>query len=226
MNQTPILNPIRNHRFKDLSGKVFGRLTVLPLYEVMRTGKKPVTYWDCKCECGNIVSVPVSALRTGATVSCGCYHRARMKQLNKTHGMHKTKPYNSWDAMVQRCTNPATKHYYSYGGRGIAICEKWEKFEGFWEDMAGTYAEGLTLDRIDPNKGYCKDNCRWATRKQQADNRRDTVMITHEGVTKSRTQWAEETGIHCTTIAYRLSRGWSTEKIFSTQPNYPKRNKG
>jgi len=141
-----------------------------------------------------------------------------VRQLTK-HG-HNTKngttaTYLSWRGMIQRCTDPNFKQYKDYGGRGITVCQRWENFTNFLEDM-GERPSRLTLDRIKNDKGYCKSNCRWATRKQQARNRQNNRLITYNGKAQCVAAWAEETGIHKGTILRRLKLGWSTEKALIT----------
>lgn len=117
--------------------------------------------------------------------------------------------------MKDRCLNPNHQAYKDYGGRGIAVCEKWMKFEGFIEDM-GMRPTGMTLDRIDVNRGYYKENCRWATPKQQSSNSRRNVRISFRGVTKLISEWAVDLGINNQTLSERFSRGWSIEKMLTT----------
>lgn len=100
--------------------------------------------------------------------------------------------YGSWYAMKQRCKNPNNNAYHNYGGRGISYPEKWESFSGFEEDMGGTYKEGLTIDRINNNESYSKENCRWLDRKSQCNNTRKNVLIEYNGLTLTSTQWAEK----------------------------------
>lgn len=136
------------------------------------------------------------------------------------HGMSHARQYRIWDAMRQRCSNSKTKYYYNYGGRGITVCERWMKFENFWEDMGIGYRDGLSIDRIDNNGNYCKENCKWSTKEEQDSNRRvkkDASLVTYKGVTKHLAEWSRILGIKRTTLGMRLTKyGWSVERSFST----------
>jgi len=122
--------------------------------------------------------------------------------------------YSTWSTMKSRCTNKNFPKYESYGARGIKLCEKWMTFEGFIEDM-GERPAGMSIDRIDVNGDYCKENCRWATTSQQARNKTNTRYITAFGRTQCLADWSDETGIDHRTIGTRLSRGWTTEEALT-----------
>ena len=129
--------------------------------------------------------------------------------------MHKTRTYRSWNSMKQRCTNPNAHAYELYGGRGITICKQWQSFEQFFSDM-GECPEGLTIDRINNNKGYSPNNCRWATYKEQQNNRRDNRLFTYKDKTMTATQWAETVGLTCRQLIRRIDRDWSFEEAINT----------
>tara|TARA_R110000868_G_C10670154_1_gene746562 strand:- start:79 stop:660 length:582 start_codon:yes stop_codon:yes gene_type:complete len=130
------------------------------------------------------------------------------------HGESYTPVYRVWLQMRARCNNPGAEHYNRYGGRGIKVCTRWDDFMAFKEDM-GKRPKGFTIERIDNSKGYGPDNCKWASRKEQSNNRDCNVRITYKGMTKTAMQWAEETGLHYNTINGRLALGWKPRKIFS-----------
>ena len=126
--------------------------------------------WVCLCDCGRQTTVAAGKLRSGKIVSCGCY-RAENKP-NYKHGQaNKTLAYRTWKEMHQRCENPNATQYKWYGARGIKVCERWSSFDNFFADM-GERQKGMSIDRIDPEKGYEPSNCRWATYKQQAETNR------------------------------------------------------
>jgi hypothetical protein len=170
--------------------------------------KKP--FYKCLCNCGNIFSTDKYSLLNGVTKSCGC------GIVHYTHGMSKTKIYRIWVSMKERCYNKTNKRYPDYGGRGINICNRWlYSFENFLEDM-GEHPENMTLERIDNNKGYELNNCKWATPKEQASNRRNNVYLTYQGQTKLLKTWAKEFHLKEQTLRKRISRKWSTKRALET----------
>lgn len=160
--------PCGGHNKIDVTGTRFGRLTAYS-FDATISGQ---TFWVCKCDCGSTVSVNLSKLRNKETRSCGCLRAEVSADRMRTHGKARTGTYRSWEAMKQRCTNPNYSEFYLYGGRGIKVCERWLQFESFLADM-GVRPEGKSIDRIDVNGDYTKDNCRWATATEQARNKRN-----------------------------------------------------
>lgn len=197
----------------NLIGSVFGRLTVLE-----RCGNmKGSAAWLCLCECGKKKVVNGYYLSKGVTRSCGCLaleHSKKFSQLNKSHSMSGTRIYMVWASMLRRCNNKNTKSYINYGGRGIKVCERWLEFSNFYEDM-GLPGEGMTLERVDNDRGYSPDNCRWATRLEQASNKRtakNSRVVIWGGVKRRVLDLAREYGVPYSTVMTRLSRGWGMER--------------
>ena len=151
----------------DLMGQVFGRLTVVEKAE--NIGLK--TAWLCRCECGKTKVVRTWHLTWRKVISCGCYRDQVTGARNRTHGMTGTPEYRTWYHMLDRCNKPNDPSYPNYGGRGIKVCPEWHSFDKFYADM-GSRPKGLTLERVDNERGYGPDNCVWADRYQQAKNAR------------------------------------------------------
>lgn len=172
----------------DLTGHVFEDLTVIERADCPPEYTRPRVSWLCQCKCGKRKVYIADSLRTGLVKSCGCRNqsvefREAAGSLHRRHGMTGTPTWTSWAKMIQRCTNPKSIQYKWYGARSISVCERWLVFENFFEDM-GVRPHGLTLDRKNNDLGYSQSNCRWATPKEQAANRRAT------------TKRAEPSGLH------------------------------
>ena len=204
-------------RLIDLTGKKFGKLTVIERAE----NRGNETFWKCKCDCGNTKKINGSKLKNGHTKSCGCYkkeishaYKGNNSLINKTHGMSESRLYRIYKKMYRRCYKPQTKYYCNYGGRGIKICQEWlDDFMNFYKwAMENGYSDELSIDRIDNNGNYEPNNCRWATRKEQANNTRKTVFLTYKGETKSASEWSKITGIRQDTITMRKRKGLTDEE--------------
>jgi hypothetical protein len=171
--------------------------------------------WLCRCDCGRENVALGERLRRGATTSCGCYKLDIFKDRITRHGMRKHPAYNTWRGMRERCGNPRNKTWLDYGGRGITVCERWRNsFEAFWEDMGPTWADGLSIDRIDANGNYEPLNCRWASRQQQSRNQRSNRLIETPWGVVSVAEAAERSGVSYKVICSRVKKGWPTDKIF------------
>lgn len=204
-----------NHCFKNEKGNRFGRLVAIS-FEV-KNGK---AYWLCKCDCGNTKVVAGDKLRSGNTVSCGCYQKECRGKGKRTHGMTDSRLYYEWSNMKSRCLNPKNIMYSNYGARGITVCEDWKDFLNFakWSESNG-YSESLTLERIDVNGNYCPENCCWIPRKEQCLNRTDSHKITAFGKTQTIKEWSDETGLKYDTIHARIQYyGWSAEEALTKPP--------
>lgn len=202
---------------KDITGEKFGRLEVISL---AFSDKHNTWHWNCKCDCGRLVTVSGCNLRIGATRSCGCFVSENARIASKTHGECYTQLYHVWEKIKARCNNPNEKSYKNYGGRGIKICEEWLDYISFrdWAKENG-YEAQLTIDRIDNNLGYFPGNCRWVTNAENQKNKRNTRFVTFRGKIKTLSDWARILEIPYSTLFGRLySCGWSVEEAFSAPP--------
>ena len=193
-------------------GLSFGRITVIE--ETLLRSKAGSIIYKCLCSCGNYKNIDGVYLRRGGTKSCGClgeeYRCSTNKKGGLSHGAtinkNNTGAYKSWLAMRRRCTDPKYKDYQHYHNKNIQVCSDWlNSFTNFLEDM-GDRPTGLTLDRIDNDGNYCKDNCRWATRLQQSSNSTTPRLITFKGETRSVTAWAKLLNIPRARISARLNQ--------------------
>lgn len=177
-----------------LVGQQFGRLTV--------TSRSPrPRHWTCVCVCGAERSVYGPDLKTGKTKSCGCLRRELVSAAHRTHGMSRSPTYVTWTNMLARCTKATNRSYPRYGGRGVKVCPRWEKFDNFLEDM-GVCPPGHTIERLDIDRGYEPDNCAWIPKAQQASNTCRTVRFED----KTLAQWARHLGRNQATIRWRLKK--------------------
>lgn len=195
----------------ELTGQRFGRLVALEavteLGEVLR--------YKCSCDCGALVIVRAQSLRIGNTKSCGCFHRDHASEVNRRHGLSRTPIHNVWMGMRRRCEDPKSEYFSDYGGRGISVCERWQSFENFLEDM-GIPEKGMTLERRDNDLGYSKENCVWATKTAQANNRRSSKIIEFNGKSQTQAEWESQLGLRKGQIHDRLNKGWSIERALLT----------
>lgn len=199
--------------FKDLSCRKFGKLTVL--YD-LHNNHTTHRYWLCVCDCGNLTEVMGSNLRKGHVKSCGCL----VAETNKKHGKRDTKLYLVWKGIKNRCYNSNTKRYRDYGGRGIAVCSEWkDDFQAFYDwSMSNGYKEGLSIDRIDNDKGYSPDNCRFVNYKIQGRNKRNNKNYTINGETHCLSEWCEILGLNYKRTWKRINTfHWSIEKAFELE---------
>lgn len=184
-------------------GEKFNMLTVLEELPERKHGSR---VYRCKCDCGNIKDVRKDMLKNGHVKSCGCLHTK--------HGKRETKIYHIFSEIKQRCYNKNNKSYNNYGGRGIIVCQEWlNDFMNFYNwAMNNNYQEGLTIDRIDNDGNYEPNNCRWADRKTQNNNRRNNTSISYNGKTQTLAQWSEELNVDQHTISLRKRKGWSNKE--------------
>ena len=208
-------------KVEDISGKRFGRLTAIK-YIGKSKGKQ--TLWECKCDCGNIAIAHHQNLKSGHTSSCGCYNSEVASEREKEHGQSGTRLYNIWHDMIYRCYNGNHRSYKDYGGKGIIVCNEWkDDFEAFrnWAIENG-YKENLSIDRIDSDKNYCPENCRWATDIQQANNTSRNLIFTVDGCTDTLANLCRKYNIPYTLAHSRIYRNWDIKKAL-TEPSQRKR---
>lgn len=173
-------------------------------YRTVVRGRREL-WCSCACSCGNTRDVLYGRLTSGNTKSCGCLHAESVKVNCLKHGKRHSKAWHVWAQMLQRCHNPRNKAYPNYGGRGITVDDSWRDFSRFLFDM-GEPAVGMTLDRLDNDKGYSKENCRWASRIAQANNKRNNRIVEFNGRGLTVAQWSRELGIRASMISDRISK--------------------
>lgn len=198
----------------DLTGMKFNMLTVIERAESAPGG---ITYWLCRCDCGNFTTVRGSNLKNGSVKSCGCLQH--QKTTNKTHGESYTNLYATWARMKSRCKNESNASYENYGGRGITVCDDWNNDYISFRDWAlnNGYEQGLSIDRINNDLGYNPDNCRWATTKQQQNNRRCNVIYSMNGEAHTLSEWCDIYHLNRSTIDRRINRsGMTLEQALTT----------
>lgn len=206
-----------SHNFIDLTGQVFGRLTVI---RFVGKGRSRKVLWLCKCKCGKETVVNANNLKRN-TKSCGCLKREISVDVGKIsnfkHGEAKSPEYQSWIDMIRRCRDEDNISWKFYGGRGIKVCERWHNFLNFLRDMGRKPFLDAQIDRNDNQGNYCPENCRWATRQEQARNKSNNVFLTYQGETKCLAEWANILGVRYQTLHDRLRKlKWSIGRVLST----------
>jgi hypothetical protein len=202
--------------FIDLTGQRYSRLTVLREAQKPDTYQSAYVFWECRCDCGNVVVCSSGNLRSGNSKSCGCLklemHTARLTK----HGGSYTPEFAIWNGMHKRCYSPAEPSYVNYGARGITICDRWrESFANFLADMGPLPSEHHSIDRINNDGPYSPENCRWATRKEQNNNTRRNHFLDYNGQHLTIAQWADVTGLTVDAIGLRVARGWTVERTLT-----------
>lgn len=215
-----------NTNSHNLIGKRFGMLVVIRKTE-LRGGNSVI--WECDCDCGKKGKLVRSEyLRKGGTKSCGCSTGEFCRKSKTTHGLSRkaeTRPtFIKWVSMLSRCKNKKDKSFKYYGGRGITVCDRWLDFALFFSDM-GAAPIGMTIERVDNDKGYSPENCRWATIREQANNKRSNRIISAVGLKMTISNWAETVGIPKDTIRTRLEAGWSEYDSLFTPVKKRKNNR-
>lgn len=199
----------------DVVGQRFGRYLVIAKSDKRTKAMKQMVL--CKCDCGIEREVVVGNLRSGLSTSCGCWKDEKTSARRKIHGYSKNSMYHRYRAMIRRCYDPLHKEFHNYGGRGIKVCDRWLKsVENYMEDMGEAPFYMASIDRIDNDGDYFKENCHWATKKEQTINRRVTKIIEINGESMCLADWSRKLGCTKTAIYSRLRRGWTIEESINT----------
>lgn len=202
----------------DLSGYASGNAVVLHRTTAKSSSKQ--AHWLCRCNCGASFVSSGENIRKSAAFSCGCQRGANISAAKERHGeasiARKTTEYRVWASARSRTSNLNNPAWKDYGGRGICMDERWHSFEMFLADMGRRPSPKHTLDRINNDGPYSRDNCRWATKKQQARNRRSSTKLEFGGETKTIAEWAEIKGINGQTLTTRLRDGWTLDRALTT----------
>lgn len=209
---------------RNLEGQRFGRALVISKAGSM-DGK---IFWNCVCDCGKEFKTYTYYLTGGKMKSCGCWMKEHRKNgFYRTHSLSSTSIYKLYRGIKRRCYNSHEHNYYNYGGRGINMCEEWRNdFIKFYNwALENGYEKGLQIDRIDNEKGYSPDNCKFSTAKEQANNRRSNIVIEYEGRTQTLTQWCEEFNFNYDCIRQRIAKGWDVYKALFTEVRKVNRRK-
>lgn len=211
-------------KFVDLTGKKFGRLTVLELLPKRKKHRE----WLVVCDCGKKLSVMGSNISYGTSKSCGCLFKELLTKRNLKHGHARknkiSKTYNSWYGMFGRCYSKKNNMYRSYGARGIRVCKRWNKFENFLKDM-GVRPENTSIGRINNDGNYTPKNCRWENTKQQARNKSTTFFVKYKNKTKSLSDWCDELNLSYSMVSYRLKKlKMSSSDAFELPPGLKSRD--
>lgn len=198
---------------KDIAGQLFGRLTAIKQHKKYN-GR---WIWECLCSCGATTYLPVGALTTGHTKSCGCFFKEKTRMSkNKRHGETRSLTYCKWANMKSRCLDINSTSYKVYGGKGITISKRWMHYENFVEDMGRCPSKKYSLDRINNKKGYSKANCKWSTFREQALNRSMTIWFTKNGEKLCLKDWAAKLKIRYKWLSAKLKKVENKRKFFDS----------
>lgn len=206
-------------------GKRFGRLTVVGFRRIDTGGGKQYAWgWDCRCDCGKVVyGLRPRAVKNGGTRSCGCLKEEQnihnLGEKRRTHGKTNTRLYGIWSHIKERCNNPNCPAYMNYGGRGIKLCDEWKDFSVFYTwSLQNGYDDGLTIERVDVNGGYCPENCCWVPFEEQAKNKRNIRYVDLDGEKMPLKTACERLGLPYKAIHLRITRYGMTPKEAITTP--------
>lgn len=201
---------------ENFKGKKFGKLIAFKFSHLHESNKNQ--YWIFKCECGNkTTKMRCSVEKLNGITSCGCDFKQKRRTAQVKHGFFGTPIYNIWTHMIARCYNKLNDSYEMYGARGITVCDHWrESFMNFYSDMGDRPTSKHSIDRIDVNGNYCKENCRWATQKQQCNNKTNNFSVEYEGKIYTISQLSEKYSIDRRVLRNRIVRGWGIKDSLFT----------
>jgi hypothetical protein len=215
-----IITSVVPSTIESLVGRTFGKVKV----EYLFGREKGRWIWGCKCECGKVFQCRGNNLKMGGTKSCGCVNSLSTIKRNTKHGKSvrgaRSLVYSCWSAMKTRATNPKATGSHNYSGRGIGMDSKWNSFDEFYKDMGDPPSSKHSIDRIDVNQGYSAQNCRWADRVTQNNNRRDNVKVEWSGKTWNITDLAKAIGMNRRLLFQRIYLGWTVERAVSQPKQY------
>lgn len=206
-------------KYSHLIGHKHNRLTVMDVCRRQISGQTR-TFLECRCDCGNTCFIQSYIINTDLIKSCGCYNSEQSSKRSFKDGRAGTSEFYIYNAMRQRCLNTKNRNYKYYGGRGIKISSDWlVDFSNFLVDMGKRPSKNHSIERIDNNGDYCKENCKWATIKEQGNNKRTTRFIEFNGERLTISQWSERTSLSCDLLSSRILRNWPTELLLTTPSN-------
>ena len=199
----------------DMTIEKYNRLTPI---ERLHKNKYGVYYWRFLCDCGNETITRMNGVKSGNTKSCGCLNVEKLKDGERSfkHGDIKTLTYRSWANLRNRCDNPENNRFHLYGGLGITYCDRWNDFINFKNDMGERPSKNHSIERINTLGNYEPENCKWATYKEQANNRKDNIKLKFKEKELTISEWSEITKIKAATLFQRFHNGWDVEKILNT----------
>ncbi len=219
---------MKKQDLSQLIGKKFGRLTVLSEGNHRKYPKGWISYMNFICDCGTIKEIELNSVKRGKSTSCGCYNREIASKNFTTHGFsmisktEKHPDYCIWSKMKARCLNKSDKSYPHYGGRGIKVSDRWLRFEGFLEDMGWRPSKKYSIERVNYNGDYCKENCKWILKSQQSKNKRDVPMIEYNDKLYCLADWCRVLNLPYTTMRHRVN---VLKMPFSEAIKYPQHTK-
>lgn len=202
------------HNYKNINYLLGQKINQLTILEIVQGSPKKL---KCLCVCGQIKNISLYFVINNITKSCGCLQKQKARLAFYKHGKSNTREYRIWIKIKGRCMSKTNDRYKDYGGRGITVCHRWlDSFENFLKDMGYAPSNKHSIDRINNNGNYCKENCRWATPKEQLNNTRYNRVITHNDITLTVSEWASKLKMQRVTLMQRINAKWKMEDIINT----------